>query len=122
VAPPDVLVSRGWISISCLRVRRVAPTVPDLALTKALRSGASVPTRQRSSRTSRAIQSAATTGEPLRSVVVATESQQEATATASVLAGGGQAAAMEIPDDDAPPPGWHQCGNWPAPAPEPAAG
>jgi hypothetical protein len=29
---------------------------------------------------------------------------------------------VEIPDDDAPPPGWGQWENWPAPAPEPAAG
>jgi hypothetical protein len=33
-----------------------------------------------------------------------------------------QAAVVEIPDDDAPPPGWGQWENWPAPAPEPAAG
>jgi hypothetical protein len=29
---------------------------------------------------------------------------------------------VEIPDDDAPPPEWGQWENWPAPAPEPAAG
>jgi hypothetical protein len=29
---------------------------------------------------------------------------------------------VEIPDDDASPPGWGQWENWPAPAPEPAAG
>jgi hypothetical protein len=33
-----------------------------------------------------------------------------------------QAAVVEIPDDDAPPPGWGQWEDWPAPAPEPAAG
>jgi hypothetical protein len=33
-----------------------------------------------------------------------------------------QAAVVEIPDNDAPPPGWSQWENWPAPAPEPAAG
>jgi hypothetical protein len=33
-----------------------------------------------------------------------------------------QAVVVEIPDDDAPPPGWGQWENWPAPAPEPAAG
>jgi hypothetical protein len=33
-----------------------------------------------------------------------------------------QATVVEIPDDDAPPPGWGQWENWPAPAPEPAAG
>jgi hypothetical protein len=33
-----------------------------------------------------------------------------------------QAAVVEIPDDDAPPPRWGQWENWPAPAPEPAAG
>jgi hypothetical protein len=35
---------------------------------------------------------------------------------------GDRAAVVEIPDDDAPPPGWGQWENWPAPAPEPAAG
>jgi hypothetical protein len=33
-----------------------------------------------------------------------------------------QTAVVEIPDDEAPPPGWGQWENWPAPAPEPAAG
>jgi hypothetical protein len=33
-----------------------------------------------------------------------------------------QAAVVEIPEDDAPPPGWGQWENWPALAPEPAAG
>jgi hypothetical protein len=39
-----------------------------------------------------------------------------------VSAAGGQADVVEIPDDDASPPGWGQWENWPAPAPEPAAG
>jgi hypothetical protein len=33
-----------------------------------------------------------------------------------------QAAVVEIPDDDTPPPEWGQWENWPAPAPELAAG
>jgi hypothetical protein len=33
-----------------------------------------------------------------------------------------QETVVEIPNDDAPPPGWGQWENWPAPAPEPAAG
>jgi hypothetical protein len=33
-----------------------------------------------------------------------------------------QAAVVEIPNDAAPPPRWGQWENWPAPAPEPAAG
>jgi hypothetical protein len=33
-----------------------------------------------------------------------------------------QATVVEIPDDDTPPPGWGHWENWPAPAPEPAAG
>jgi hypothetical protein len=41
---------------------------------------------------------------------------------APVPAAGGHVAVVEIPDDDAPPPGWGQWENWPAPAPEPAAG
>jgi hypothetical protein len=41
---------------------------------------------------------------------------------APVPAAGDQASVVEIPDDDAPPPGWGQWENWPAPAPEPAAG
>jgi hypothetical protein len=35
---------------------------------------------------------------------------------------GDRGAVVEIPDDDAPPPGWDQWENWPASAPEPAAG
>jgi hypothetical protein len=70
------------------------------------------------------IWSATTTGEPPRSVAVATEPRQEATATTAVMttattaptvppapapAGGDRAAVVEIPDDDASPPG---CGQW----------
>jgi hypothetical protein len=33
-----------------------------------------------------------------------------------------QTPVVEIPDDDAPPLGWGQWEDWPAPAPEPAAG
>jgi hypothetical protein len=68
---------------------------------------------------------------------VATGLQQEATAAAAATTAANvaptvppgpvptavdQAAVVEIPDDDAPPPGWGQWENWPAPAPEPAAG
>jgi hypothetical protein len=70
----------GWSSVSCLCVRRVVPTVPALAPTKALRSDASVPMRRRSSRAPRVAGSAATMGEPPRRAVVATGPQQEATA------------------------------------------
>jgi hypothetical protein len=38
------------------------------------------------------------------------------------LTAGDRAAVVEIPDSDAPLPGWGQWENWPALAPEPAAG
>jgi hypothetical protein len=41
---------------------------------------------------------------------------------ASVPTAVDQAPVVEIPDNDAPPPRWGQWENWPAPAPEPAAG
>jgi hypothetical protein len=72
---PDVPVSRGWSSVSCLCVHRVALTVLALAPAKALKLDASVPMRRRSSRVPRAAGSAATTGEPSCSAVVATGSQ-----------------------------------------------
>jgi hypothetical protein len=80
-----------------------------------------VPTRRRSLKAPRAAESAATTGEPPRSAVVATGLQLEATvaavattaATAAAVVPPGrvpttvdQAAVVEIPDDDAPLPGW----------------
>jgi hypothetical protein len=67
-----------------LCVRRVAPTVPALAPTKALRSDVSVPTRRCSSRAPWAVGSAATTGEPPRSEAVAMKPRQEGTAAAAV--------------------------------------
>jgi hypothetical protein len=81
--------------------------------------------------------SAAVTSEPPRGATVAAGSWQEAVVatvatTAATVASvvpptpvpvaGDQAPVVEIPDDDAPPPGWGQWENWPAPAPEPAAG
>jgi hypothetical protein len=77
------------------------------------------------------------TTEPPRGTAIAAGSRQEAAAAATVTtaataastvplapapAAGDWIAAVEIPDDDAPPPGWGQWENWPAPAPEPAAG
>jgi hypothetical protein len=74
---------------------------------------------------------------PSLGTVVATGSRQEAVAAvaataaataasavppASVPTASDRAAVVEIPNDDAPPPGWGQWENWPAPAPEPAAG
>jgi hypothetical protein len=95
-------------------------TVPDLALAKVLRSGTSMPTRQRSSRVSRAVESRAAASEPPRGAAEAAGSQQEvATVAAATVAATttstvplvsvptavDQAAVVEIPDDDAPPPG-----------------
>jgi hypothetical protein len=74
---------------------------------------------------------------PPHGTAVATGSRQEAAAAAAsttaattvsavppvpVPTTGDRAVMVEIPDDDAPPPGWGQWENWPAPAPEPAAG
>jgi hypothetical protein len=76
-------------------------------------------------------------GETPRGTAVATGPQQEEAAAAVVTAAattvttaapafspttGDRAVAVDIPDDDAPPPGWGLWENWPAPAPEPAAG
>jgi hypothetical protein len=114
----------------------VASTVPALSPAKELRTDTSVPTRRHSSRATRAVGSAAMTGEPPRSAAVATGLQQEATAAVAataaattaptikpflVPAAGGYVDVVEILDDDAPPPGWGRWENWPAPAPEPAA-
>jgi hypothetical protein len=75
--------------------------------------------------------------EPPRDADVAARSRQEAAAAAAVTttattaptvpqvpapACGDRAAVVEVPDDDALPPGRGQWENWPAPAPEPAAG
>jgi hypothetical protein len=115
----------------------VALTVPDLTPVKVLRSGTFMPTRRRSSRASRAAESAAAASEPPHGVDEATGlRQQVATVVAATVAATAvsavppapvptavnQAVVVEIPDDDAPPPGWGQWENWPAPAPEPAAG
>jgi hypothetical protein len=96
-----------------------------------------VPTRRRSSRASRIVESAAATSEPPRGATGATGLRQEvatvavdtvaATAApaihqAPVRTAVDQAAVVEIPDDKDPPSGWGQWENWPAPAPEPAAG
>jgi hypothetical protein len=96
-----------------------------------------VPTRRRSSRASRVAESAVAVSEPPRSAAEAAGSRQEvavvvaatvavsatpAVPPESVPSAVDQAVVLEIPDDDAPPPGWGQWENWPAPAPEPAAG
>jgi hypothetical protein len=93
----------------CFFIRRVTPIVPALAPAKALRSGALMTTRRRSSRASRAA-----TGEPSRDVVVASGSQQEkaAAVTAAMVMAlsalvptvGDRAMAMDVTDDHAPPP------------------
>jgi hypothetical protein len=67
-------------------VRRVAPTVPALAPTKALRSDASVPTRRRSSRAPRAAESAAASSEPPRGAAAVAGSRHEAAAMAAATA------------------------------------
>jgi hypothetical protein len=118
-------------------VGRVTLTVPALEPAKVLNSKTAVLTRRRSSRAPRAAASAAATGEPPHGTTVATGPQQGvvvvvAATTATVAATsaspafapttGDCAAVVDVPDDDAPPPGWAQWENWPAPAPELAAG
>jgi hypothetical protein len=115
----------------------VTSSVPALAPAKALRSDVSVPMRRRLLRAPQAAGSAATTDEPPRGTAAATGSQLEAAAAAAATAAataativppaptptvGGRAAMVDIPDDDVVPPGWGQWEDWPAPAPEPAAG
>jgi hypothetical protein len=55
---------------------------------------------------------------------VATTATAAATPVSLALASttSNRVAVVEIPDDDAPPHGWGQWENWPASAPEPAAG
>jgi hypothetical protein len=93
--------------------------------------------RRRSSRASRAVESAVAASEPLRGAAEAMGSRLEVAAVveATVAATASpavpsepnptavdQAAMVEIPDDNDPPPGWGQWENWPTPAPEPAVG
>jgi hypothetical protein len=133
-----VAFSLGALDFEGLELNLVFPFAGWLlAPAKALRSDASMPTKRHSSRLPQAAGSAAATTEPPRGTAVATESRQEvavaavvttAATTASTVpsvpahAAGDRAAAVEIPDNDAPPLGWGQWENWPAPAPEPAAG
>jgi hypothetical protein len=101
----------------------VAPTIPTLAPSKALRSDASVPTRRRLSRAPQAAGSAAAITKPPRGTAVAVGSRQEAAVAVAVTtaataastvppapapATADQATVVEIPDDDTPPPGWGQ--------------
>jgi hypothetical protein len=131
-----VPVSRGRSLVSYLCIHGVTSTIPALALAKALRSDASVPTRRRSSRATWVTGSAAAVTELPHGADKAVGSRQEVVAATTVTttvttaptvlsapatAGGDRAAAVEIPDDDAPPPGWGQWGKRPVPAPEPSA-
>jgi hypothetical protein len=112
-------------------VRRVTPIVPALALAKVIRSEAFVPTRWRSSRVPRAVESVAASGMPPRDTAVATRPQREGTAVAAaavvsespaLVPAAGDQAVVNVADDDAPSPRWGQWENQPASAPERAPG